>query len=186
MKSDDHLYEGRVGDWMRTRSGGRFYPQDVRPGDIKPLDIASGLARECRYGGQISGWFTVAEHSILVAGLLPPHLRFAGLMHDAPEGLIRDMTRPNKRALPDYQKLEDEVWAAIAATYGLDLELDPLIKQADNDVLLAERSVFYPNDYTKWDIRGTAADVEIRQLNPWEAESAFLNLFHELTEGAFK
>ena len=41
------------GDWMRTRSGGRFYPADPRPEEVKILDIASGLAKECRYGGQL-------------------------------------------------------------------------------------------------------------------------------------
>lgn len=186
MKSDDNLYEGRVGDWMRTRSGGRFYPADIRASDIQIMDLASGVARECRYGGQISGWYSVAEHSILVASVLPMELRLQGLMHDAPEGLIRDMTRPNKMQLPDYRALEDRLWAAVAEKFGLPLELHPAVKQADNDVLLAERKVFYPNDYAKWDIRGTAADVEIKQMSPWEAETAFLNLFHELTEGAFK
>lgn len=174
------------GDWMRTRSGGRFYPADPRPEEMKILDLASGVARECRFGGQMEGWCSVAEHSVLVAEVLPPHLKLQGLMHDTPEGLVRDMTRPNKMLLPDYRALEDRVWRAICPAFGLPYELDPLVKVADDAVLLAERMQLFPGDREDWTIKGEPAPVKIMQLDYREAEELFLYHFHNLTNGAFQ
>jgi hypothetical protein len=174
------------GIWMRTRSKGRFYPADPRPEDIEILDLASGIARECRYGGQMPGWFSVAEHSLLVASVLPPHLKLQGLMHDAPEGLIRDMTRPNKALLADYQALEDSVWRAVATKFGLPYELDPLVKVADDAVLLAERMQLFPDDRDDWSIKGEPANVIIKQLSYDVAEAEFLSYFHFLTKGIYQ
>lgn len=173
------------GMWMRTRSGGRFYPADPQPEDINILDLASGLSRECRYGGQMPGWYSVAEHSLLVAQALPAHLKLQGLMHDAPEGLIRDMTRPNKVLLPDYQALEDKVWRVVATKFGLPYELDPLVKIADEAVLLAERMQLFPDDRSDWSIKGAPADVTIKQLSYDRAEPEFLGYFHHLTKGIY-
>ena len=171
---------------MRTRSGGRFYPANPRPEDMNILDLASGIARECRYGGQMEGFYSVAEHSLLVARVLPDHLKLQGLMHDAPEGLIRDMTRPNKRLLADYAELEDRVWRAVAARFGLPYELDPLVKQADNDVLLAERAQLFPDDTDEWSIKGEPAPVTITQMPYDVAEAEFLHYFHHLTKGMYQ
>ena len=171
---------------MRTRSGGRFFPSNPRPEDIEILDLASGIARECRYGGQMPGWYSVAEHSLLVAQILPEPLKFQGLMHDAPEGLIRDMTRPNKVLLADYRELEDRVWLAVASRFGLPYELHPLVKVADDAVLLAERMQLFPDDRDDWSIKGTPADVTVTQMPYDVAEAEFLTMFHHLTKGMYR
>lgn len=173
------------GEWMRTRTGGKFYPADPQPEEMDIRDIASGLARECRYGGQIEGWYDVAQHSVLVASVLPDELKLQGLLHDAPEAYIRDMTRPNKRILPDYKKLEDVVWWAISDRFGLPLLLDPRVKRADDAVLMAERNYLFPDDKTVWTIRAEPARVVIEDIDFRESERRFLELFHQLTNGEF-
>lgn len=171
------------GDWMRTRSGGRFYPADPQPEDINILDIASGLSKECRYGGQLDCFYSVAEHSILVASVLPPELKLQGLLHDAPEAWLRDMVRPAKVLLPEYCALEDKAWAAVAERFWLPRELDQLVKQADNDVLLAEKVQLFAEDTSDWAIKGEPAAVFLHCWDHKVAEAEFLNYFHHLTKG---
>ena len=174
------------GDWMRTRSGGRFYPADPRPEEVHIVDIASGLSKECRYGGQLVDLYSVAEHSILVASVLPDRLKLQGLMHDAPEAWLRDMVRPAKVLMPEYYALENEAWAAVAARFGLPRELDPLVKQADNDVLLAEKAQLFAEDTSEWSIKGTPADVHLHCWDYKVAEAEFLHYFHFLTKGMYQ
>lgn len=174
------------GEWMRTRSGGKFYPADPRPEDIEILDIAAGLARECRYGGQLRGFYSVAEHSVLVADVLPDELKLQGLLHDAPEAWLRDMVRPAKVLLPQYSELEDKAWAAVAARFGLPAELDPRVKQADDAVLLAEKAQLFPHERDEWSIKGEPADVHIYGFNYQLAEQLFINEFHTITKGIFQ
>ncbi len=173
------------GPWMRTRSRGRFYPMDPRPEEMNILDLASGVARECRYGGQIEGWLDVAQHSIHVASILPDHLKLQGLMHDTPEGLIHDMTRPNKMTLPDYRALEDRVWRAVSTRFGLPYGLDPMVKQADDAVLMAERNFLFPEDKDIWSVRAEPADIRIQDWDYRESERRFLEMFHDLTKGEY-
>lgn len=174
------------GSWMRTRSGGRFYPADPRPEDIKILDIASGLAKECRYGGQLEPHYSVAEHSILVASVLPPELKLQGLLHDAEEAWWRDMVRPARVLLPDYRAYAAKTWRAVADCFGIPRELHDLVHQADNDVLLAEKAQLFTEDTSEWRIKGVMANVRIRCLDYREAEAEFLNYFHHLTKGIYK
>lgn len=89
------------------------------PDTILLEDIAHHLSLICRYNGGVRRFYSVAEHSILVADLLKyvPYqgdpddrwikgcnpttddLRKAALMHDAAEAYIGDMTAPCKWAL---------------------------------------------------------------------------------------
>ena len=52
----------RIGDWMQTYSGKRYYPVDPRIEDVDINDIAHALSHLCRYGGHCSRFYSVAEH----------------------------------------------------------------------------------------------------------------------------
>lgn len=67
--------------------------------DIDFVDIARGLAQSTRFTGATWSPYTVAQHSVIVANLLPERLRIHGLLHDAPEVYIGDITSPLKRSL---------------------------------------------------------------------------------------
>lgn len=171
------------GDWMRTFGGGRFYPADPRPEDVTIESIASGLSKDCRYAGQLDDiWYSVAEHSILVASILPDHLRLQGLLHDAPEAWLRDIPRPVKLLIPQYQKLEAMSWDAVAKRFGLPLELDPLVKWADDAVLAAEKIQLIGEDTSEWNIKAWPADVVIECLEWRDAQDAFLDYFNFITK----
>lgn len=53
----------RIGDWVPTLSGVRFFPFDPRPEDFDLGDIGHGLSNLCRYNGQCSEFYSVAQRS---------------------------------------------------------------------------------------------------------------------------
>ena len=115
--------------WQRMLSGRRLDLLDPSPFDIEIEDIARGLARVARWNGQTSGThaFSVAEHSVVVEGLLgqlyPDSTdaeRLTCLLHDAPEYVIGDMISPFKQALGvDYKAVERRIEEAVNTRFGL-------------------------------------------------------------------
>ena len=87
---------------ISTRSGRRLYLQNPNAGQIHIDDIAHGLAHQCRFNGQTNKFYSVAQHSVMVASILPPELRLAGLLHDAAEAYLGDSVQPLKELLPDF------------------------------------------------------------------------------------
>src|SRR5258707_6177159 len=80
--------------------------------------IAVGLAHICRYSGQCNGFYSVAEHSLLVSDTAVG-FELEALMHDAAEAFLGDITRPLKQMLPDYKRIEGEVERAIFSRFGI-------------------------------------------------------------------
>ena len=64
------------------------------PAFYQNIDLARTLSQINRYNGHTSRPYSVAEHSILVAALLPQRLCRLGLLHDAGEAATGDTTRP--------------------------------------------------------------------------------------------
>lgn len=129
----------RVGDWIQTFSGGQFWPLDPRAEEVELTDIAHQLAKICRFGGATEAFYSVAEHSLRVADLVPPELRLQALLHDAAEAYCGDVVRPLKRNLVGFDAVEARIARVIGERFGVDLvALHPLVKQADNEMLAVE------------------------------------------------
>lgn len=128
----------RLGDWFPSVKGRQLRPFDLRPEDIDPEEIARALSNLCRFGGHLKQFYSVAQHSVLVASVLPDDLAFVGLLHDATEAYCGDMVRPIKSRMPEYKLLESSIWRVIAERFGLPLELPPEVKVADDRVLMTE------------------------------------------------
>lgn len=84
---------------MLTRSGRIVDLLHVTPEDINLDDIAWALANINRFTGHARRPYSVAEHSINVARLLPEPIKIYGLLHDAHEAYIGDIGTPMKQAL---------------------------------------------------------------------------------------
>lgn len=168
--------------YVSTFSGNRFYPLEPRIDCVAIEDIAHGLAYQCRFNGQTCEFYSVAQHSLVVAALVPPHLRLAALLHDAAEAYVGDMVKPLKVLLPAFADIEDKVGALIADAFGLDFSDYAPIKRADLIALATEKRDLMPHSAERWayldDI--AALPAPIVAMNPRAAKQAFLDEFVRL------
>lgn len=70
----------RRGDWMQTYTGRQFWPLDPLPEDVFIEDIAHALSMQCRYAGHVTRFYSVAEHSVLIARCAPPEAKLYALL----------------------------------------------------------------------------------------------------------
>lgn len=112
-------------------------PEDY---DYDIQEIALALSKICRYTGHVAvPFYSVAEHSVLVSHLCPKGLRLAGLLHDASEAFVGDVSSPLKKLLKDYKPIENRIQEAIAHSFECDL-FAPEVKQADAKAYWLERA----------------------------------------------
>jgi hypothetical protein len=176
----------RNGEWFTTFHGVKFYPLDPHPEEIMIEDIAHALSQICRYGGHTPIFYSVAQHSVLVARNLPAELAFAGLMHDGSEAYLGDVIRPLKMALEDYRVIENYLQSVIFVRFGICLlPADKVtIKAVDNSALATERRDIMrqtPKDIAPHEkAYGEFAEV----IEPWTMEKSeieFLKLYYRIT-----
>jgi 5'-nucleotidase len=170
--------------YILTSSGGRFYFN--RPGQepILPEDIAQPLSKLCRFTGHTRQFYSVAQHSVHVARLVPERFALHALLHDASEAFLGDVSSPLKELLGEsYRGLERATSAAIYKRFDLPLELPPEVKHADMVAMATEkRDLMFP-DPDPWPcLDGIEADpLPILALSPPIAARMFLDRFYELT-----
>ena len=181
----------RVGGWMITFTGRRFWPLDPRPNEVDIRDIAHSLSLKCRYGGHTRRHFSVAEHCCLMAGhfirLGRPDLARWALMHDGAEAYgLGDAIRPVKPFLDGFAAIEAEVAEAIFVHVGLSGEMPPEVKAADNAIIGDEaRAMFSPAQIREagWVLDWEPLGVTVTGQRAEWAEANFLTLFHMLFPG---
>lgn len=155
IRSPKQDADGRWGNWVWTRSGGRFYPLDPRPSEVRLDDIVWSLSHMNRYGGHASEPYSVLTHSILVHDIvadLAPHrgviptlpLLRAAVLHDSPEAYIEDIRKPLKGHLWGYAAMERDIARAIGEHFGIGGQIaNPasLVKDADLFAAILEARV---------------------------------------------
>lgn len=193
----------REDSWVQTFSNRAFYLVDPDPALIDIDDIAHSLAYQCRFNGHTAMFYSVAQHSMLVAEYLlakaPEHALW-GLLHDAAEAYVGDVIRPLKRRLPGFARIEAPIEQAVAKRFGLPWPMPAVIKEADTAVLLGERRDLRPplprepvekgEPWPPLNLSGFARKPgaapslgRIVPLAPELAEAEFLWMFRLLTEG---
>lgn len=163
---------------IRTFTGKLVDPLNLQPGDIDPLDIAHHLSNICRYTGATPQFYSVAQHSVLVANYaIKREERLAGLLHDAAEAYLNDIASPVKKSpgFATYRDVDEEVTALIFGTFGLVAEeWIPKIKVFDDLVFQREVMSFWPT--------GTVYKEQlIVPVSPAVAEAQFLSELRALT-----
>ncbi len=169
--------------FVSTFLGHHFYPGAPRIDDVHIEDIAHGLAFQCRFNGQTRDFYSVAQHSLLVAGLVPARLRLAALLHDAAEAYLGDLVKPLKAFFPEFSRLEEGVMAIIGERFSVTGFTDPAIKRADLIALATEKRDLMPHSSEAWASLGGIMPVpaRIQPQAPHEAKAAFLERFRELS-----
>ena len=175
----------RTGDFMQTYTGRQYWPMSPRAHEVYIEDIAHSLSLQCRYAGHCIKFYSVAEHSVLIARSLAathaPEVALAGLLHDAPEAYCVDIPRPLKPYLTNYKDIEQKNWLAIAERYGLPKELPDEVHDADNRIIADELVNLVP---MPWHARhNNPLGVRLRYWSPEKAEIEFLATFDALTAG---
>lgn len=176
------MNEQRIGDWILTYTGKKFWPLDPRVAEICIEDIAHALANTCRFGGHCKAFYSVAQHSLLVSRFCT-EAPLQGLMHDAAEAYIGDMVRPLKQDMPDFRRVEESIWRAICGKFDLEPRLHAEVKEMDNVALVTERRDLLSAAADRWALEEHYKPVfgSIHPMIPYAAELAFLVRFKELT-----
>lgn len=169
-------------NWIQTASGIKFYPLDPKSEDVCIEDIAHALSKMCRFNGHTREFYSVAQHSVLVSHIVPAEHRLAGLLHDATEAYLADITRPVKQYMPDFEDVEDLLMACIAEKFGLAMPLPPCVKDADKLALNTERRDLFRVHHRWTQTEGAGVLSErIDPLSPEAARVAFLQRYREIT-----
>lgn len=179
------------GSWILTHTHTVFFPAAPLPGDVHLLDIAHALAHVCRYNGHGGKFYSVAEHSVLLARAAREtgrneHVQRAALFHDATEAYVGDVTRPVKQLLGEtYARIERGVARVIQQRFGLPLTY-PWVHDADQRICVDEMTqLFGPDSFNNTPDSSFLGGTGVLGANPrfWspdEAKAEFLSLAAEL------
>ncbi len=165
--------------------GKKFDFVEITHEQIEILDIAHALSLICRYTGHCKEFYSVAQHCVIVSHIVPPAMALEGLLHDAHEAYISDMSTPLKQFVgaTRYSELGDRIDLAIGTKYGCVLRPEfPQVKHADLVALATEvRDLLGPHP-DDWIEMPKPLDEKIDCMSPEVAETAFLERFFELWE----
>jgi len=205
MKPEDVIKAEERGTWKSTpvivtATGGEFPFEGFDASHICIEDIAKSLSQLCRFTGHTSLFYSVAQHSLLVAEKMPgpPKEKLVGLLHDAAEAYTNDLASPLKAYLESqcdyvYRDLQARITAAVYDRFGVaeipdDVRLYDCaagVFEAEGLMGLGERELHdfrFPTHlrglWSPWNPRewaGTSGDQE-----PGEVETSFLLRFEEL------
>lgn len=169
-----------VANYTQTHSGGKFYPLAPSGKDMHISDVAIALAKQCRFNGHCKGFYSVAQHCVLVSHMVPEYFAREGLMHDAPETWIGDLVTPVKYRCDDYLRIEEGVEVVVARRFALVHPMPATIKKADLRALATEKRDLLGNP--DWAItRGIAPHPDtIIPLEWQDAQWLFLQRAQEL------
>jgi len=176
-------------------SGKTFDFLDLKPINIDISDIAHALSQLCRFNGHTDRFYSVAEHSLYVSSLVHPNYAIYGLLHDAAEAYIGDMTTPLKSAIKHnfysdifLSTLHRDILDIIAIRYDLDKFkfFDEEIKRVDKRMAVTEGERLMRNvgDWPDYHTGFRPYDMDLRCFMPKEAEMKFLKRFLAIYPGA--
>jgi 5'-deoxynucleotidase YfbR-like HD superfamily hydrolase len=170
--------------YIETYSGLRVYYDDLKPEVIKILDIAHSLSQICRFTGHTKKFYSVAQHSVIVANAQTTIAeKRAGLLHDATEAYVNDLPSPLKACtdLGDYKNLENRIHDVINKKYRVNDGMTENIKKADLQALFTEkRDVLSRDSDWGWGYNIEPFDEVIIPLPPEKAKKLFLETFVKL------
>lgn len=181
--------------YVNTYSGHRVHFDNVDPDQIEIGDIAVSLSRMARYCGHTKEFYSVAQHSVLVAQQVylqtgNTKQALAGLLHEAPECYgMSDIHGTFKRSLGKHaRKVIKDYEARIFVALGLDPELPEVIDYVDSMLLADEmRQLLRYNesdiDFKDNDKYGECKGfgLDIKPWQPKKAEAEFIAAYNILT-----
>jgi hypothetical protein len=182
-----------VSSAIQTFTGAFVDPLAPDPSSIEAADIAHALSHHCRFGGHSRVFYSVAQHSCVVADAVEARgagveATLAALLHDATEAYLGDLPHPLKHRsqLGDvYREAEKRLQEAIAVRFGLPPKPPPIVKEVDRAALAAERlALMPPSSNGQWPELAGVAPLDV-EIDPWPSTRAaqeFLGRLERLRE----
>lgn len=165
--------------FIRLNSGNKFNFHKIDINSIFVEDIAHSLSYQCRFNGHSSRFYSVAEHCVRGAQIVPESLRLDFLLHDAAEAYIGDLSAPLKKIIPQFKKIEESIDRVISEKFGISYPHNIQVKKADLIMLATEMRDLMPGtDYLDFEYESLKEVIV-----PWPAElakSRFLECFEKL------
>lgn len=145
---------------------------DPKPEMFCIEDVAHALSKEQRFGNHLSVNYSVAQHSILCAGLASAKNKLTALLHDQTEAYIRDLPSPIKRRMPEYAEVEKKMMVCMSEKFGTIYPLPEEVKKIDELMLIKE-----------WDsLMMGKSEFEFSIMTQEEAKANFIALFYDLSK----
>lgn len=167
---------------MQTYSGRIVDLSGFSEDDIHIEDIAHALSQIVRFTGHITKPYTVAQHSVLVSRLCPGEHALWGLLHDASEAYLGDVSTPLKSLLPEYREIEGRVQREIAGRFGLPWPIPTEVKEADRQALMMEKRGLFASQVPWPGEFETDPSSVTEVLDPLCAKWVFLSRLEELSK----
>lgn len=109
-----------------------------------PEVIAKSLGNICRFAGNTSIFYSVAEHSVKCSYLVEPQYSLEALLHDAHECVINDIPSPVKKITGcTLSSLEEDIEAHFRKFYNVPEKLSRQVKIADILILGLEMEYLF-------------------------------------------
>lgn len=185
---------------IRTFTGRWVDPLDLKYGDVCIEDVAHSLSLKCRYTGHVPEMYSVARHSLLVTHILGHQghsweVQMAGLLHDATEAYLPDVSSPTKRSIyidrghgvQSFSLVESGLIPIIHRSLGVGTIPLPhnseycLVHVADKMALAYEMTCLF-RDITKKKCMCPSWVDFMLHCNPDKDEKSFLSVFRVLKE----
>ena len=135
--------------WLQTGSGRRVSVLSPLQKEIDITDIARALAKQCRFNGHCTHFYSVAQHCVegamLALKLYDKDVAFAFMLHDASEAYVGDMIKPVKVMDEVFQSIEDNFSKVINKKFGVKDKLKAKVKHIDNIMCAWEKRDLLPN-----------------------------------------
>lgn len=184
-----------MSDWIHTFTGRKVDPVNLRVCDIDIRDIAHALALTNRFTGHTPEPYSVAQHSVIVSHICDPKDALWGLLHDAPEAYLADISRPAKAGMraagcEHFDTVDYAAMMVICRAFDLPFKEPASVKHADELILASEAHAFFRHHplYMEWHHRPENGFPLLEcPIEPWhwrKAEIEFLSRFRALYDGA--
>lgn len=163
-----------------TATKNKFHFNEAGTDEIRIFDIAVSLSHLCRFTGHLRGFFSVAQHSLLVAEKMPgtPEDKLAALLHDAAEAYCGDLSSPCKSYLKtlgtsSYSDLLNDITSDIYIRFGVE-EVPKQLRNYDLASCLFEAQAFMGLSIDEAKEKGLPVQFE-GLWQPWDPETYFLD-----------
>lgn len=169
------------GPRIAVYGGGYFNILDPDSTPVQIEAIANGLGNTCRFAGQCSPYYSVAEHVVRGSYQVEPGYEYEFLMHDCAESLIHDITKPLKLELADYQRIERRVEESLARQYKFRVPMPMAVRIADLRMLATEQQQVMSHTEEWLLAEGHKPyDIKLAGWPPHVAKQKFLERYFEL------